>query len=119
MADVLRILFVIDARICTHKDPANFGLGNVLETLRDDTFAWWARFHVQVVRRDYGERVLPSVYPDTNYTVGNAPGFEINGFRFTEDNFSFNDWDQVGSSATIRRTIRAISTTTRSIPLIL
>ena len=35
---VLRILFVIDGRIDTSLDPANFGLGYVLATLRDESF---------------------------------------------------------------------------------
>ena len=49
---VLRILFVIDGRVNTSKDPGDFGLGYALETLRDPAFAWWVRFSVQVVRRD-------------------------------------------------------------------
>jgi hypothetical protein len=93
---VLRILFVIDGRINTSFDPMRFGLGYVLKTLRDNSFAWWVQFHVQVVRRDHAEMVQTSQYfPDANYTVGNEPGFDIMGFRFTEPNFSFDDWDQV------------------------
>ena len=93
---VIRILFVIDGRINTSKNPSSFGLGYVLDTLRNDGFAWWVRFEVQVVRRDHAELVQTSQdYPDTNYTVGNAPNFDTLGFKFTEANFSLDDWDQV------------------------
>ena len=88
---VVRILFVIDGRINTSTDPAGFGLGYVLETLRDGAFAWWVRFHVQVVRRD-----KPTSVPDFNYTEPQYnPAFAILGFKFTEQNFDLNDWDQV------------------------
>jgi hypothetical protein len=92
---VLRILFVIDGRINTSFDPQSFGLGYVLETLRDDSFAWWVRFKVQVVRRDYAEVINTSPALDTNYTDGNEPIFAVFGFKFTEPNFNFYDWDQV------------------------
>jgi hypothetical protein len=55
---VLRILFVIDGRIDTSTCPECFGLGYVLQTLRDDSFAWWVRFKVQVVRRDQARQTL-------------------------------------------------------------
>src|SRR5437763_3027999 len=95
---VLRILFVIDGRIDTSTGPGCFGLGYVLETLRDDSFAWWVRFEVQVVRRDQARMPLPncsSQDSDSNYNQGQDPRFAITGFRFTEPNFSLNDWDQV------------------------
>jgi hypothetical protein len=94
---VLRILFVIDGRINTSFDPMRFGLGYVLQTLRDNSFAWWVQFHVQVVRRD--ANILPgfSATGDTNYDQPGAlpPRFATRNFRFTEPNFSFDDWDQV------------------------
>ena len=54
----LRILFVLDGRISTAEDPGCFGLGLVLNTLCDDSFSWWVRFKVDVVRRDDGRRML-------------------------------------------------------------
>jgi hypothetical protein len=92
---VLRILFVIDGRINTSFDESSFGLGYVLETLRDDSFAWWVRFKVQVVRRDHAEVINTLPAWDTNYTDGNEPIFAIFGFKFTDPNFNLDDWDQV------------------------
>ena len=66
----IRILFVIDGRINDSSDPTKFGLGYVLETLRDQWFAWWVRFEVVVMKRD-------------------------DGFRFTQDGFDINGFDQV------------------------
>jgi hypothetical protein len=93
---VLRILFVIDGRISTTTAPGVFGLGYVLQTLRDNNYAWWVQFQVQVVRRDQQTTLPPPTqFPDTNYTVGDPPAFEIVNFRFTEANFNLDDWDQV------------------------
>jgi hypothetical protein len=39
----LRILFVLDGRIDTGRTSGCFGLGLVLDTLRDNSFAWWVR----------------------------------------------------------------------------
>src|SRR5690348_13394336 len=71
----LRILFVLDGRISTSDNPMAFGLGLVLDTLSDDSFAWWVRYQVDVVRRDDGgKRLAPPLdrYPE-----------RLN-FRFTE-----------------------------------
>ncbi len=88
----LNILFVIDGRINTSKDPTSFGLGYVLETLR--TPDWWARMNIKVVRRDKGVLVFPGgVAPvgDTNYNAdGSPPTLE---FKFTEEYLAA--WDQV------------------------
>ena len=65
----IRILFVIDGRITDSSEPTEFGLGYVIETLRD-AFAWWVRFEVAVQDRDAG-------------------------FRFTQDGFDIDDYDQV------------------------
>lgn len=93
---VVRILFVVDGRINTSTCPVSFGLGYVLETLRDPSFAWWVRFSVKVVRRDLEPLDYPcdpTKYPDTNYTEdGNNQ--KLN-FKFTDSDFSFDDWDQV------------------------
>ncbi len=66
----IRILFVIDGRINEGSHPDEFGLGLVLDTLRDISFAYWVRFSVTVVNRD-------------------------NGFRFTEEGFDINAYDQI------------------------
>jgi hypothetical protein len=66
----IRILFVIDGRITASSEPTEFGLGYVIETLRDPSFAWWVRFEVAVEDRD-------------------------DGFRFTQDGFDIDDYDQV------------------------
>jgi hypothetical protein len=89
---VLRILFVIDGRIHTGFSPIGFGLGYVLQTLRDNSFAWWVQFHVQVVRRD---EALPPGFTtgDTHYNADGSP--PITEFKFTDPNFNLDDWDQV------------------------
>ena len=68
----VRILFVIDGRITEGRGPEEFGLGLVLDTLRDPSFAWWVRFDVEVANR-------------------NNP----TGFRFTEQGFDIDAFDQV------------------------
>ena len=66
----LRILFVTDGRITAGYGADEFGLGLVLDTLRDPAFAWWVRFEVDVVDRD-----------------------TANGFRFTKRGFDIDDYD--------------------------
>lgn len=68
----IRILFVIDGRINEDDGAYDFGLGLVLNTLRNRWFAWWVRFTVHVVKRD----------GDTS-------------FRFTQDGFDINEFDQI------------------------
>ena len=68
----IRILFVIDGRIMTGHGADDFGLGQVLDTLRDRWFAWWVRFSVRVVDRDPPE-----------------------SFRFTGEGFNLDEFDQV------------------------
>ena len=68
----VQILFVIDGRITLGNGHEEFGLGPVLQTLRDRSFAWWVRFDVDVVRRGPPK-----------------------GFRFTQDGFDIDDFDQV------------------------
>lgn len=93
----LRILFVLDSRIDTSHAAECFGLGYVLDTLRDPLFAWWVRFRVDVVRRDHGENRLPSCPgEDVNYLgAGDSVAFDVFNFRFTDPNFRLNDYDQV------------------------
>jgi hypothetical protein len=69
-ATQVRILIVKDGRITASSDSMDFGLGPVLDTLSDGSFAWWVRFFVAVVDRD-------------------------DGFRFTQSGFNFDDVDQV------------------------
>ena len=71
-ATTVRILFVTDGRIMPSYGDQEFGLGPVLDTLRDQSFAWWVRFEVDVVKRDDPQR-----------------------FRFTGSEFDLNDYDQV------------------------
>jgi hypothetical protein len=97
---VLHILFVIDGRIDTSSCPQCFGLGDVLETLRDPSFAWWVKFKVQVVRRDAAKLTLAGCSDNNLDTNQNQPGdpppkFATTGFTFTEPDFSLDDWDQV------------------------
>ncbi|MDQ4039297.1 MAG: hypothetical protein M3313_13335, partial [Actinomycetota bacterium] len=68
----IRILFVIDGRINEGHSEEDFGLGPVLDTLRNRWFAWWVLFTVDVVKRD----------PPTS-------------FRFTQEGFNIDAYDQV------------------------
>jgi hypothetical protein len=93
---VLRILIVVDGRITTSTCPDFFGLGYMLETLRDPTFSWWVRFKVQVVRRDAAPFGNPQncLVLDTNYSEGADPAF-VRNFRFTDPRFNIDDWDEI------------------------
>ena len=71
----IRILFVIDGRITQGSGPDEFGLGLVLQTLRDISFAYWVRFDVTVENRDDGFR-----FDD---------GFDIDRF---DQIWFFGDW---------------------------
>jgi len=82
----IRILFVLDGRISAGTDPGCFGLGYVLAALRDNAPAWWVDFDVTVVRRDDGKaRTCSDGGPD-EATVN---------FRFTQNGFQLDDYDQV------------------------
>jgi hypothetical protein len=84
----LRILFVLDGRIDTGRGSGCFGLGLVLDTLLDDSFAWWVRFGVDVVRRDDGtRRKCPDADPYESEEDFN--------FQFTDPGFNLDDYDQV------------------------
>jgi hypothetical protein len=90
---VLNILFVIDGRINTSKDPNGFGLGYVLETLRTLGSSLGAALNVVVVRHDNGVYLPTSSDPpmgDDNYTAaGSGPPPQ---FTFSRD---LDAWDQV------------------------
>jgi hypothetical protein len=91
----LRILFVLDGRISTSDAPGCFGLGPVLNTLCDDTFSWWVRFKVDVVRRDDGSNRL---CPDEQLIDPGPPCYAFSqklDFRFTDADFTLDDYDQV------------------------
>jgi hypothetical protein len=82
----LRILFVLDGRISTTDDSEAFGLGLVLDTLTDDSYAWWVGYEVHVVRRDDGtKRMFPPLdrYPE-----------KLN-VQFTDSDFNIDDYDQI------------------------
>ena len=66
----IRILFVTDGRITTGRRDGEFGLGLVLDTLTDISFAWWVRFDITYKDRD-------------------------TGFRFTESGFDIDRYDQI------------------------
>jgi hypothetical protein len=84
----LRILFVLDGRIDTSEVDGCFGLGLVIRTLLDDSFAWWVSFEVDVVRRDDGsKRKCPA-----SVLFENTRDFN---FRFTKPGFNLDDYDQV------------------------
>jgi hypothetical protein len=84
----IRILFVLDGRITTDRGPGCFGLGMVLDTLGDDSFAWWVRFEVSVVRRDNGQSRLCQTEVD-------LARYLALDFRFTQPGFDLDDYDQV------------------------
>jgi hypothetical protein len=66
----IRILLVTDGRITTGRGANEFGLGLVLDTLTDISFAWWVRFDITYRDRD-------------------------TGFRFTEAGFDIDRYDQI------------------------
>jgi hypothetical protein len=84
----LRILFVLDGRVDTGSGFGCFGLGLVLNTLLDDSYAWWVRFDVDVVRRDNGMRRL-CPFASTYESPANF------NFRFTQPGFDIDAYDQV------------------------
>lgn len=91
----LRILFVLDGRISTSDGPGCFGLGPVLNTLCDDSYSWWVRFKVDVVRRDDGSKTM---CPDEELIDPGPPCYAFSeklNFRFTDADFRFDDYDQV------------------------
>jgi hypothetical protein len=67
----VRILFVIDGRINMSHDENEFGLGQVLATLLDPSFAWWVGFEAALVDRDPPE-----------------------SFRFTQEGFDIDLFDE-------------------------
>jgi hypothetical protein len=90
----LRVLFVLDGRINTSTNPGSFGLGFVLETLTDPAYSWWARFAVDVVRRDDGHDRNCMPDEDTYFNLQQLP-FEKAKFSFTAAGFSLDAYDQV------------------------
>ena len=75
------------------------GLGRVLDTLIDNSFAWWVRFEVRVVRRDDGSRRRcgnESPYEDPDdFNFRFTPDFDLDVFHqiwFFGD-FPMNDPD--------------------------
>jgi hypothetical protein len=86
-ASRLRILFVIDGPVDPGPKPGSgFGLGPVLDTLRDPGAAWWVRFEVDVAKREgpASETLFPGPY-----------GLRYRGFRFTQPGFDIDAYDQV------------------------
>src|SRR5262249_13901029 len=85
----IRILFVIDGRIEESTDPTTFGLGYVLETLRDESFAWWVKFEVTVKKRDTGFRFTETGFDIGNFDqvwfFGDWPGLRANNSSFGDN----------------------------------
>jgi hypothetical protein len=82
----VRILFVTDGRVNFSREHGEFGLGLVLDALRDNSFAWWVRFQIDVVRRGRIKRQNPFPGPFD---------FKFDGFRFDQVGFDLDDYDQV------------------------
>lgn len=78
----LKILFVLDGPI--DLSPTGFGLGLVTDTLRDNGFAWWVRFAVDVAHRQN-----PGAQPGAQYQLAHT------NFRFTQPGFDIDAYDQV------------------------
>ena len=85
----LRILFVMDGRVTVTWGDQDFGLGYVLKELRAN-FAWWVRLEVTTAHRGDVARTELSLG-----VVTISIGPELVGFRFTQDGFDINDYDQV------------------------
>ncbi len=84
----IRILFVVDGRITSANDAFAFALGWVLETLSALWLTWWAKFEVTFADRD--DPLPPN---PRDHRTPYAP--RIDGFRFTQDGFNINHYDQV------------------------
>lgn len=82
----INILVMVDGRIDSSKGSECFGLGYVLETMINNSFAWWVRFGVRYVRRDSGASTLcgddfPWYHPeDFDFRLTKA-GFDLNLFH--------------------------------------
>jgi hypothetical protein len=92
----VRILFVIDGPVNLGAGEMDFGLHQVLDTLRDPTFAWWVRFDIDVGKRD-GEPIARRIR-DHRDRFGVDYDIEwtyYEGFRLDQDGFDLNAYDQV------------------------
>lgn len=88
----LKILFVIDGAVTL--STIGFGVGKVLDILRDPAYAWWVDFEVDVAQRS-GEN--PPTVP-ASPAVNPSPGPydpKYTGFRFDQPGFDINTYDQV------------------------
>jgi hypothetical protein len=85
----LRILFVMDGRITVTSGADDFGLGLVLETLRDPSGSY-VQYEVTTAHRGH-----PLTVEIDLGLVTITIGPNLSGFRFTQDDFSIDDYDQV------------------------
>ena len=85
----LRILLVMDGRINVAWGDHDFGLGYVLKSLRE-RFAWWVSIEITTAHRFDVEPVEVVSWP-----VSIKVGPNLVGFRFTQDGFDIDDYDQV------------------------
>jgi len=88
----IRILFVIDGPISLSRKKEDFGLHQVIQTLRDPEFAWWVRFEVDVGHRDGDSGT--AVIRDHRYDPV-LVWRRYTQFRFTQPGFDLDDYDQV------------------------
>jgi hypothetical protein len=93
----VRILFVVDTAMTLGFGPyPDFGLGMVLDTLRDRSFAWWVRFVV-----DVGWRGVPKSGDPDDLDLGQHHGrpplvnVQFWNFRFTQEGFDLDTYDEV------------------------
>jgi hypothetical protein len=84
----IRILFVIDGRVTEGSSGFEFGLGPVLDTLRNISFAYWVRFLVTVRDRDTGFRFTEAGFDidvyDQIWFFGDWPGLDANDPSFPD-----------------------------------
>ncbi len=86
---------VMDGRIRATSEPEDFGLGLVIDTLRSFNFpTWWVRFEVTLAHRD-----SPLMKEDLGFDEETPEEFrkqfDFTHFRFTQQDFDINDFDQI------------------------
>ncbi|HSJ29766.1 MAG TPA: hypothetical protein VLB67_16295 [Acidimicrobiia bacterium] len=87
---------MIDTRMTLGVGADEFGLGDVLWTLRDRSFAWWVRFDVDIAWR---ENARPGTSPISGWMFDliNIRPYDrsYQNFRFTQQGFNLDDYDEV------------------------
>jgi hypothetical protein len=92
----IRILIVTDGRVTDGSTADEFGLGPVLDTLRDASFAYWVRFIVRLVNRDEGFRFTDPAFDIDRYDqiwfFGDWPGLDANDPSFPDSRIEDADY---------------------------